>query len=198
MNNELNLVFVKNRAPVVDILTDAFSVHPFIPSLIETPARTRLMMDVLAQYFMSTQTGRVVCLSEDSNQPPLCAAIFADATEPLRLPGFLRLCWRVAFGLGPDVVLRIYQDEKTKPMYQAPYLELVILGSRLSAQGKGHGRRMLKALYQLAQKEQKQGVLLIVQQHTPAHALYLKEGFEEVRLFRSIQTPCAWMRKTIA
>ena len=60
------------------------------------------------------------------------------------------------------------------------YLDLMLLGTRPTHHGQGLGRTMLRHICEMAESQGYHGVTLAVAKDTPAHRLYLKEGFVNV------------------
>jgi GNAT superfamily N-acetyltransferase len=159
------------------VLREAFATHPMLPP--GTPPKTAerlmaLMMDTFGRHETAAlhgirHEGKLACV----------ALTLANGFEPkgLALVYFLlRLC----FILGWRLIRDFARAMSSQPKYDQPYLDLMLLGTLPAHHGQGLGRAMLRFIYDMAESQGYQGVALAVAKDTPAHRLYLKEGFVDV------------------
>jgi GNAT superfamily N-acetyltransferase len=100
-------------------------------------------------------------------------------SEPkgLALVGFIvRLC----FVLGWRLLRDYARAMSSQPKHEGPHIDLMLLGTHPAHQGEGLGRAMLHFVFEMAESQGYDGVTLAVARDTPAHRLYLKEGFVPV------------------
>jgi len=163
-----------DTAEAMGVLQEAFATHPMLPP--GTPARTgerlmRLMMNTFgrdesaALHGIRTE-GRLACV----------ALTLAAGSEPKGL-ALVRFLVRLCFVLGWRLLRDFGRAMGSQPKHDEPYLDLMLLGTLPTHHGQGMGRAMLRFIYDFAESHGYHGVVLAVAKDTPAHRLYLKEGF---------------------
>ena len=165
---------MSRKSEVLGVLKQAFAAHPMLPP--ETPmATTEAMFQLIIDSFGAgdgahlygiRKEGALACVSfsvDPHNEPKRMALIYF----------FFRLFRILGWRLTKDFVRALSK----RPGYEDSYLDLTLLGTLPACHGQGLGRRMLRFLYDLAKEHGYNGVILGVARDTPAHRLYLKEGF---------------------
>ena len=159
------------------VLREAFATHPMLPP--GTSARTtERLMELMIDTFGRHETAALHGIRQEGTL--VCVAMtLANGSEPkgLALACFLaRLC----FVLGWRLIRDFARAMSSQPKYDQPYLDLMLLGTLPTHHGRGLGRTMLRFIYDMAESQGYHGVTLAVAKDTPAHRLYLKEGFVTV------------------
>ena len=156
------------------VLREAFATHPMLPPG-TSPQTTERLMALMVDTFSRHETAALHGIRQEGTL--VCVALtVANGYEPkgLALANFLaRLC----FVLGWRLIRDFNRAMSHQPKYDQPYLDLVLFGTRPSHHGRGLGRAMLSSIYSSAESQGYHGVTLAVAKDTPAHRLYLKEGF---------------------
>ncbi len=66
--------------------------------------------------------------------------------------------------------------------YSPDFVELYNIAVKKSLQGKGYGQKLLDFLFEEAERVKAEKIFLEVRKSNPAHELYLKNGFTDVRI----------------
>jgi len=167
-------VDMHEKSEALAVLKQAFASHTMLPPgtpMETTAALLELIMDSFGRtedshLFGIRKEGILTCVSfsVDSRNEPKGMAMLYFFSRLLRILG-----WR----LTRDFALALSK----RPNYENPYLDLALLGTLPANHGQGLGRTMLRFLYGFAKEHHYHGVILGVAKDTPAHHLYLKEGF---------------------
>jgi len=160
-----------DRAEALDVLTEAFADHP----MMSLGGKTGRLLELLLDTFERSETSRLFGIRRDGRIVCVSFCVDADFDPPLRaLPAFLLGLLRL---LGWRWTIEFTRTFSRRQRYEEPYLELMLLGTRPDCHGQGCGRSMLRFLYEFAKEQEYHGLILQVAKDTPAHRLYLKEGF---------------------
>lgn len=166
-----------DKVEAMGVLREAFATHPMLPP--GTPAqKAERLMALMMNTFGSHDTAALHGIRRDGAL--VCVAMtLANGCEP---KGFALACFfaRLCVILGWRLLGDFIRAMSNTPTYDHPYLELMLLGTLPTYHGRGLGRTMLRFVYDLAESQGYHGVTLAVAKDTPAHRLYLKEGFVDV------------------
>jgi GNAT superfamily N-acetyltransferase len=166
-----------DRSGATAVFREAFATHPMLPPGTSAKTSERLM-ELMTDTFGRHKTAALHGIRQEGTL--VCAAMtLANDSEPkgLALACFLtRLC----FVLGWRLIRDFARAMSNQPKYDRPYLDLMLLGTLPTHHGRGLGRTMLRFIYAMAESQGYHGVTLAVAKDTPAHRLYLKEGFVTV------------------
>lgn len=184
----------ESKGAAMEVLNSAFARHPFFPP--RTPARTtaaflRLLVDDFAPPGRSFMFGGFLPGEERLG----CVALAIDADYEPKGLALVLFFWRTFQALGLRLTLDFIRGFSGRPQYDAPYLDLMLLGTTPEAQGKGLGRNMLHMLFDFAQERGFNGMTLGVAKETPARGLYEKEGFVLDKEIMFSSMPICLMRR---
>ena len=166
-----------DRPEAMAVLREAFATHPMLPP--GTPARTtERLMELMVDTFGRDETAALHGIRLEGTLA--CVALTVNhGAEPKGL-ALVRFIVRLCFVLGWRLIRDYARSMSNQPKYDEPYLDLMLLGTLPTHQGQGLGRTMLRFIYDMAGSRGHRGVVLAVAKDTPAHRLYLKEGFVPV------------------
>lgn len=156
------------------VLREAFATHPMLPP--GTSARTtERLMQLMMDTFGRDETAALHGIRLEGTLA--CVALTLDAgAEPKGL-ALVRFLVRLCFVLGWRLIRDFARAMSNQPKHDEPYMDLMLLGTLPTHHGQGLGRTMLRFIYDFAESHGYHGVVLAVAKDTPAHRLYLKEGF---------------------
>jgi ribosomal protein S18 acetylase RimI-like enzyme len=177
---------------VLDVFTQAFEGHPFIPAVGARPKNTKALMKAFIDFFAKTKNSLLLGIRKDDRL--VCASLSVDSTEQ---PSTLTLIWFIVAlsrAMGWRSAKELETVHKEEPKYEGRYLELVILGTLPEYQRQGFGRRILRFLCDEAKRRECKGVILVADRDTPACRFYVKEGFKVDKEFATGETTLCWMR----
>jgi ribosomal protein S18 acetylase RimI-like enzyme len=183
------------REELVGALAQAFAHHPVIPALGGRAGDASALMRALVDFHWSMKSLLVCGIRMDEGL--VCGLLGADSREVPSLWPLARLAWGVTRAVGRRAIGPLLDVERYKPLHQESYFELVLLATVPSRQRQGLGRRLLHFLCDQAKREGYDGIMLFVDQDTPAFGLYRSEGFEVDREFGMALQRLCWMRRTI-
>ncbi len=163
-----------DRPEAMAVLREAFATHPMLPP--GTSARTtERLMELMMDTFGRDETAALHGIRLEGTLA--CVALTLDAgSEPKGL-ALVRFLVRLCFVLGWRLIRDFTRAMSSQPKHDEPYLDLMLLGTLPTHHGQGLGRTMLRFIYDFAESHGYHGVVLAVAKDTPAHRLYLKEGF---------------------
>ncbi len=166
-----------DRPAAMAVLREAFATHPMLPP--GTSARTtERLMELMMGTFGRDKTAALHGIRLEGTLA--CVALtLAGGAEPKGL-ALVRFLVRRCFVLGWRLIRDLARAMSNQPKYDEPYLDLMLLGTLPTHHGQGLGRTMLRFIYDMAESHGYHGVTLAVAKDTPAHRLYLKEGFVTV------------------
>ena len=165
---------VLDKAEVLGVLRQAFAAHPLLPP--DTPEKkTAAFLDLLLETFGETENAYLHGIREKGSLA--CVSFSLDTrAEPGGL-AMVRFFFKLFRILGWRLARHFIRAFAKRPKYDAPYLDLMLLGTSPSFQGRGFGRRTLRFLYGFAEERGCQGVILGVAKETPAYGFYCTERF---------------------
>ncbi len=183
------------RGELVSVLAQAFAQHPMVPALGGRADDASALIRVLVDFHWGMKSLLLCGIRMDEGL--VCVLMGADSREVPSLWSLARLAWGVTRAVGRRAIGPLLDVERCKPLYQERYFELVILATVTSRQRQGLGRRLLHFLYDQAKRGGYDGIMLFVDQDTPAFGLYRSEGFGVDREIEVAQQRLCWMRRTI-
>lgn len=162
------------RADILAVLTPAFASHPlFAPG---TPlAKVEALLTLLLDAFC--RPGQALLHGIRRDGVLACVSLSLDAW---REPGGLQLAfffWGFLRIMGWRSLAQFLRVFLGRPRYDAPYLELFLLGTQPDRQREGLGREMLGFLYDLAAAKGFRGLVLTAARDSAACGFYRREGF---------------------
>ena len=166
-----------DRPEAMAVLREAFATHPMLPP--GTSARTtERLMELMMDTFGRDETAALHGIRLEGTLA--CVALTLDGRSEPKGLALVRLVVRLCFVLGLRLIRDYARAMSSQPKHDEPYLDLMLLGTLPTHQGRGLGRTMLRFIYDMAESHGYHGVVLAVAKATPAHRLYLKEGFVTV------------------
>lgn len=184
-----------HKSAFVETISVAFADHPMMPPGLSAD-KSRRWVNTMLRAFTKAPDARLFGIRRNGNLD--CAAFVYDAAfEPRgwQLMFFLFQMLRV-FGWG--LSLTFARVLSKKPKRKGRPLELLLLGTRTSAQGQGLGRSMLRHIFDFADLRGYDSVILEVAKDTPAFGFYLREGFLVDKEVALSTTPLCFLRRPIA
>ncbi len=163
-----------DRPEAMAVLREAFATHPMLPP--GTSARTtERLMELMMDTFGRDETAALHGIRLEGTLA--CVALtLASGSQPKGL-ALVRFLVRLCFVLGWRLIRDFARAMSNQPKHDEPYMDLMLLGTLPTHHGQGLGRTMLRFIYDMAESHGYHGVVLAVAKDTPAHRLYLKEGF---------------------
>jgi ribosomal protein S18 acetylase RimI-like enzyme len=192
---EAGLLIRTAKGELTQVLAQAFAQHPMIPALGGGAEDADALMKALVDFHWGKKSLLLCGIKMDEGLA--CGSVCTDSREDPSLWALARLAWGVTRAVGRGAIGPLLDVERRKPLYRERYLELVILATAPAHQRQGLGRRLLHFLYRQALREGYAGILLVVDQHTPAFDLYRSEGFGVDREFDVAQQRLCWMRRAV-
>ena len=184
-----------DKSEFVETISVAFGDHPMMPPGLSAD-KSRRWVNTMLQTFTKAPDATLFGVRRHGILD--CAAFVYDAAfEPRgwQLLVFLFQMLRV-FGWG--LTLTFARVFSKKPVRKGRPLELLLLGTRTSAQGQGLGRAMLRHIFEFADLQGYDSVILEVAKDTPAFGFYLREGFLVDKEVALPTTPLCFLRRPIA
>ncbi len=181
---------------VLELFTKAFNNYPLFSAFSGKPGTIRAIMKAFLDLFGDAGKSYLYGIREDDRI--VCASLSRDSTinpPPLALARFIFTLLRVLGWRSTKELASLYRE---KPKYRGRYLELIILGTLPAYQRRGYGRRMLRFLYNKAEREKYRGIILVADKGTYAFNLYLREGFTIDKEFTVYGRDFCWMRLEIS
>ena len=165
---------ISRQPEALGVLKQAFATHPMLPP--ETPIETtEALLELIIDSFGAGENAHLYGIRKEGT-----LACVSFSVNPHHEPKglalihfFFRLFWILGWRLTRDFIRALAK----RPEYEDPYLDLTLLGTLPACHGQGLGRTMLRFLYDVAKEHGYRGLILGVAADTPAHGLYLKEGF---------------------
>ena len=188
-----------DRPEVVEVLGEAFRSHPMVPpdprgKLEGWGARLmmRTMLDAFdrapdAQLFGVRRDGRLACV----------AFVHAYGYDPSGLV-IARMFWNMARVMGLRMLLQCMRVMGEKHPGDDPRLELLILGTRVTCQGQGLGRAVMRHVYDYARQHGHAAVTLEVAHDSPARGFYEREGFRLEKQVPLAGETLSYMRRDLS
>jgi GNAT superfamily N-acetyltransferase len=177
MSNSPKRLESADKPAAMAVLREAFATHPMLPPGTSAKTAERLMV-LMMNTFGRHETAALHGIHREGTLA--CVALtLPNGLEPkgLALVFFLvRLCLVLGWRLLRDFARAM----SSQPKYDQPYLDLMLLGTLPTHHRRGLGRAMLRFIYAMAESQGYRGVTLAVAKDTPAHRLYLEEGFVDV------------------
>ena len=163
-----------DKPEAMAVLREAFATHPMLPP--GTSARTtERLMELMMNTFGRHETAALHGVRMEGTLA--CVALTLDAASEPKGLALVRFCLRLCFILGWRLIRDFARVMGNQPKHDEPYLDLMLLGTLPTHHGQGLGRAMLRFICDFAESHGYHGVVLAVAKDTPAHRLYLKEGF---------------------
>ena len=179
----------------VETISVAFADHPMMPPRLSVDKSRRWVSTMLRAF---TKAPDATFFGIRRNGDLDCVAFVHDAAfEPRgwQLMVFLFQMLRV---FGWSLSLTLARVLSNKPERKGRPLELMLLGTRTNAQGQGLGRSMLHHIFNFADLQGYDSVILEVAKDTPAFGFYLREGFLVDKEIALQPTPLCFLRRPIA
>jgi len=185
-----------DRKEVLNLFTQAFAEHPLIPAIGGRTENTQSVLKAFLDLFGKTKSAQLYGIRR--NDKLVCASLSVDSAEEPPVFALLRFIFALSRAMGWRAAKELEAVHKEEPKYEERYLELIILGTLPAYQRQGLGRKMLRFLYETAEQQGFQGVILVADRDTPAFHLYQEEGFKVDKEFMAGETTLCWMRYVIA
>ena len=166
-----------DKPEAMAVLREAFATHPMLPPG-TSPRTTERLMALMMDTFSRDETAALHGISVDGKLA--CVALTLDGRAEPKGLALVRFIVRLCFVLGWRLIRDFIRAMSSQPKHDKPYLDLMLLGTLTTHHGRGLGRAMLRFTYDMAESQGYHGVTLAVAKDTPAHRLYLKEGFVTV------------------
>ncbi len=183
------------RGELAHVLAQAFAQHPMVHALGGRTEDASGLMEALVRFYWGK--GSLLACGIRMDEGLVSGLVGADSREDPSLWSLARLAWGITRAVGRGAIGPLLDVERRKPLCRERFFELAILATVPSHQGQGLGRRLLRFLCDQAKREGYDGIMLVVDQDTPASGLYRSEGFEVDREYEVARRRLCWMRRTI-
>ena len=180
MDNEMSLISglyeiqKKDRKNAVNVLTNAFSEESMWNEVFEDEDKNRVLTEVMVRFCL--KYGDVVATS-DNFEGVMAIAPYGKDMTALRIirSGAFFLSMKISNEAKKFKVLSDAIEEAKKSLNLEPYIHPLIMGVSKEYQGKGFGRKLIKAIIEKAEIEKKP--IYLETQKEDNVALYEKYGF---------------------
>jgi len=194
MDGTIEELHLSARPALLDVFTRAFTAQAFMPSIGSRPGTVRAVMKAFLRFFGRYRSLALRGIRLDGRI--VCGSVSTDATEEPSILSVGIFLVELVRALGWHTTTEFDTIHKEQPKYDGRYLELVLLGTLPSCQGRGLGRRMLRSVCDEAKRRGLAGVILLTSRDAPAFRLYTKFGFTVDNEFPFGDVTLCWMRWT--
>jgi GNAT superfamily N-acetyltransferase len=172
--SELYTIQKKDLKNAVNVLTNAFSEDSMWKEVFNDEDKNRILTEVMVRFCL--KYGNVLSTSENVEGVMAIAPHDKEMTTwRIIRSGAFFLSMKIANEAKKMEVLTNAVEEAKKSLNLGPYIHLLIMGVSQEFQGKGFGRKLLRALIEKAETEKKP-IYLETQKEENVH-FYEKYGF---------------------
>lgn len=186
---------IKSGDELLELFTNVFSMTPFLPGSIEDRDKTREFFKSTLELYKDAEDTVAYGIRQEGKLA--CAAMIAPASSHFSFFSTAGFLGAILFETGLKTIQALSVMQSQKPKNTEGLVELVILATDPQFQGRGLAKSIFEVLYNEAKEKKYTGVLLLVQKETPAHKIYIRQGFVESSTFDFTGTTLSWMIRNI-